>query len=366
MLKHIAILIFIIFGTVLFKMNKKESIIMKQTHFPKLSDRLLPQEFGLLKILSYDIGNTALRNNYQTWLKNQGDLKRADFLENYSAFIQNMRFEEAPDTTQMDQEWLNLIGVPLLYGLAEDSAGQFKDIVCDLARPALNITKIESNDNEILIGSTKFGGLPDLPSNFIWPKGKDCKEYYSSPTDNIEEYAGFVGQINLSDFKKTVVEDRIRTEGLISIFCYQVYKSDNVDIVGIKLYYFDETTQLTRTKPRVDLKLGNEIIEDVVKVRFTENLHLPDQSNPLGDKLPKDSEDYDSFSEYYHQENSDLFLGYYEMTEAYEDPTPDSSFQNLLSIVNQVNHELTIQIPIEDLKKGIVDNAILSWVCFDN
>lgn len=367
MFKLIFILIFMLLGAPVFALNTKGVFSSKkQKSFPKLYDRLLPNEFAYLKRVSNEIGNSSIIDEYQKWLRNKGDVKRSKFLTHYSAFLNSMDIKNAPDTSQLDREWLNLIGAPLLMALAEDGAGQYKDVVCDVAKPALHLNRVASKDNEIPLGSTKLGGLPDLPLNFRWPMGKDCKAYYSLSTENIEEYAGFVGQINLKDFKNTSIENRVKTTGVISIFCYQIYDSDNVDIVGIKLFFFDENVELKRTEPQVDLKVGNKIIEEVYTVQFTENIHIPDHTNPLGSKLPKKSEEYDYFSEYYHQENSDFFLGYYEMTEAYEDPTPNSSYQNFITVTNQVGHELTIQIPAEDLLNGIVDKAILSWVSFDN
>lgn len=331
------------------------TFLKKRDYTPKekLADRLLPQEFEMLREVSYDIGNADVLRKYQKWLKDHGDNKRASFIGKYAKFTETMKAADAPAAKKFDQEWLNLLGVPLLYGLSSDRLGQYKEVINQVALPALQIEWLESSDSAIPVGGTKLGGTPDLPADFVWPKGKDCYGLYNRSLP-IEEYAGFVCQINLADFKNRSIEPRIKTEGLLSIFCYHNFEND--ELIGIKLYHFPDPSVLTRTTPTIEFDSGNRLIEAVQTIRFTENIHLPELSSPFAGPYPKDNIKFENYLD--KQRNSFFFCGYFEERRT-SDNTPDTTMQNLFTFRNYLEIDITIQLPAKDLIQGVFDNAFV-------
>lgn len=63
----------------------------------------------------------------------------------------------------------------------------------DIVQVATHIHTIRRpDDHEFSIGSSRMGGVPDLPAEFEWP------EWYDGPV-------AFVGQLNLADFNSTIL-----------------------------------------------------------------------------------------------------------------------------------------------------------------
>lgn len=81
---------------------------------------------------------------------------------------------------------------------------EFEDEFFSLAKETIIFKKFEP-DNYLELGNTRFGGYPDLPEDFLWPKNKDGK------------YFDFISQINLKDL---------------------IHFGTNLPKVGI-LYFFD-------------------------------------------------------------------------------------------------------------------------------
>jgi len=77
--------------------------------------------------------------------------------------------------------------------------------IAQLARPCIRFRTTSGDDNEILVGASKFGGLPDVPKDFLWP------EWNNQPLS-------FLGQINLAAIAKNPVASPLPSSGLISFF----------------------------------------------------------------------------------------------------------------------------------------------------
>lgn len=64
----------------------------------------------------------------------------------------------------------------------------YADQVVDLVRPSIRLRTTQTPDDEIPIGTTKFGGLPDLPPGVSWPK-----------EDGVGDHLPFLAQFKLPD-----------------------------------------------------------------------------------------------------------------------------------------------------------------------
>ncbi len=78
--------------------------------------------------------------------------------------------------------------------------------------PALAITTVAANDEELPPGSSKFGGLPDLPEGEDWPLTE-----YRIPF-------AFLAQFNLAKVHRLLpTDDTLPTSGLLSFFYFNDY-----------------------------------------------------------------------------------------------------------------------------------------------
>jgi hypothetical protein len=92
--------------------------------------------------------------------------------------------------------------------VSEAGLGAVADKILELVRPCYRIGRVLTRDEGIPIGSSKFGGSPDVSAGFTWP--------YVSGAGKAEPME-FVGQIRLSDLPEPVPESLPR-DGMLSFF----------------------------------------------------------------------------------------------------------------------------------------------------
>ena len=97
-----------------------------------------------------------------------------------------------------------------------------------LLRPAIVLTATRADDAQIPVGTSKFGGAPDVPGDFVWPMWND-------------KPLGFLAQINLEEVAPFDVDGLLPKSGLLSFFlgkldydwCY-----GPEDVGGWRVFYF--------------------------------------------------------------------------------------------------------------------------------
>jgi uncharacterized protein YwqG len=77
--------------------------------------------------------------------------------------------------------------------------------VAQLARPCIRLSTTSSHDPDIPVGASKFGGLPDLPADFLWPAWN-------------QQPLAFLGQVNLGEIAANPIAAPLPSEGLLSFF----------------------------------------------------------------------------------------------------------------------------------------------------
>ena len=115
-----------------------------------------------------------------------------------------------------------------------------------LKQQVLNIVKNEIIIKEKKIKNTKpnssrIGGKPYLPKDFIWPT-------YTSYEDKITRHLSFLCQINLEEIKDYDVDYILPTTGLLYFFydCDSLcFGFDPRDKGSAKIYYYDNTNDFT-------------------------------------------------------------------------------------------------------------------------
>jgi len=122
-----------------------------------------------------------------------------------------------------------------------------------LIRPAISLQAHRTDDEQIPIGYSKIGGLPDFPPGVKWPF--------------MDEFpSAFVAQINLAQISPEVNQDRLPEHGLLSFFSVNAWQLEDGDIpadlpweraTSQVLYFTDEASTLKRhPKPNeVDMRV---------------------------------------------------------------------------------------------------------------
>ncbi len=113
-----------------------------------------------------------------------------------------------------------------------------KDALLKIAASSIGITKEKADEMDIQIGSSKFGGMPDLPTNLSFPKYENG-------------YLSFLAQINLSESKLYNKQNQLPETGILYFFydiVNQPWGMDKEDKESFQVYYFDgDTRELSRT-----------------------------------------------------------------------------------------------------------------------
>ncbi|MEC4005251.1 YwqG family protein [Flavobacterium sp. SUN052] len=139
------------------------------------------------------------------------------------------------------------------------------NIVIELLKPCISIkTKIPFE--KISIGKSKFGGLPDLPTETIWP--------------NLNGFPfAFIAQINLEEIKFDT-ENKLPKKGILYFFFstnqtdYQYESFEKIH----KVLYFDNKTNNLKTSEYP--KKYNELAKfKECSVEFYEHYSLPSYQN---------------------------------------------------------------------------------------
>jgi uncharacterized protein YwqG len=196
----------------------------------------------------------------------------------------------------------------LIAKLQEAKLGRIAAGVADLGKPSFRLRTARAADEEIPVGASKLGGLPDLPAGCAWPS-------------NSEKELAFIAQINLAHLPDPGPGPR---EGLLSFF-YDADQSawgfDPKQRSHWEVLFFDSAESLQRIEQPASLVRPKGFMErlkalkgETVKrsyynplaVSFAPFLSIPDtSSNALQeilvaeDEAEQDEEAYGDFRSSY-------------------------------------------------------------------
>jgi uncharacterized protein (TIGR02996 family) len=303
---------------------------------------------------------------YADWLEEHAEplaVERAQFLRAYVRAASTLVAADFPPADKLPQEWLDMIGYPILKGLAQARRGEIKTPILGAARPALRweAAAVEDEQADIPVGASKLGGYPDLPRGYRWPTGGECHAIYIDDTGGTHRLAGFLAQINLAEVAQTQAAKDLPKSGLLSFFSFQDMENDNPDAVGAKAIYFPEATNLVRTEPG-ELTDGNETMP-AQRLSFFETLDLPTFDGAWSEDLPE-AQRRNELLEAIWSRNFDNFMGYMRCTTA-DDPTPSKESRRLIALRNSSGCRLDLHIDRAALAARDFDKLALVWVEFD-
>lgn len=169
----------------------------------------------------------------------------------------------------------------LLSKLSKDGLRPIATELSNLSKECVRMRSAPCANESMPVGTSKLGGLPDLPPGLAWPKWKTG-------------YLTFVAQVNLAELPAI---DLLPNVGMLSFF-YDSEQSawgfDPNHKDGFRLWYFPEVSQLIRTVEPEASRFP------CARVSFEPFLSLPDPSAKSVSALLKEienDEQYDDFVE---------------------------------------------------------------------
>lgn len=147
-----------------------------------------------------------------------------------------------------------------------------KEILMKMVKNEIRIS-YEKTDEPLAVCSSKIGGKPAVPHDFVWPR------YSGKSYDNItkERPLAFLAQINLEETGRFDTEKLLPETGILSFF-YEVMSMpwgfSPEDNGSAKVYYFPRKEEL------IPMDIPDDIDEEVVmpefSVTFKKQISLPE------------------------------------------------------------------------------------------
>lgn len=142
-----------------------------------------------------------------------------------------------------------------------------------LVWPAVGITAKAADPRQIAIGQSRFGGLPDVPANFVWPRWHDRS-------------LAFLAQINLADIAAFDSSLNLPKSGWLLFFYdpeQEAWGFDPADKGCSLVAYFPEGTALSRRALPDDM--SDEGRFNVAALSFAQKQTMPDPASIWVDAL---------------------------------------------------------------------------------
>jgi uncharacterized protein (TIGR02996 family) len=313
-----------------------------------------PGEAEMLVAVLANLTDDLPKLVYADWLEERGD-PRGVFLRAFTTAARSG--EMLPVADGLSKSWFDLTGCRAVAAARELELPISPDELLKHALPALTFRSEPADDADLLIGQSKFGGEPDVPPGFYWPR------YEGRPH-------GFLAQFNLMRLSKSAARRGLPREGLLSVF--YSYSSDVftlADTGGWRVFHFSDLDHLERRPSPDDL----EQHDNYRPCRLTFEEHLS-----IADFHPFESDAHaEAFSQRIRGPLQHQLLGHarwMQGTPAFaEEPDKDGRPVNrhLLSLDSDDNPGWTwgdvgmlyFFTPADDLSAGRIDRTLFEFQC---
>jgi uncharacterized protein YwqG len=118
----------------------------------------------------------------------------------------------------------------------------------DIARPSIRLLTTPVDESTVALGTSKIGGVPDLPSGVPWP------ECHGLPQS-------FIAQIRLADIGQYDVENVLPHAGMLWFFYdaqQQTFGENPTDKGCWRVFFREDLTGLQRTTPSAQLPTASQ------------------------------------------------------------------------------------------------------------
>ncbi len=146
--------------------------------------------------------------------------------------------------------------------ITKHGLGAHRDSIATNAARCIRISAQRKRDKDLSVGSSKFGGFPDLPEGFEWPH---CQPYPMT----------HVAQLNCDEITKTLPNEFLPKTGMLYFFVqtdetgYLEFPSEGEKNWSV---IHSDSDSLVRTEPPED----SEFHYDARFLRMREGMSLPD------------------------------------------------------------------------------------------
>ena len=159
-----------------------------------------------------------------------------------------------------------------------------------VVKDAIHIELRTAQEEEIPLGASRMGGLPDLPDGIAWFRHKKTKLPLS-----------FICQINFAETTAYDQGHKLPDHGILYFF-YDTsmdmpWGFDPNDGNGKALYYYEgDLSNLKRVDAPEDLEECGSVFAPSI-MRFEHGIDFPDLESSAGEKLPLKEDDADKYYE---------------------------------------------------------------------
>lgn len=176
----------------------------------------------------------------------------------------------------------------ILKQLAEEGMENLVTDVESLMRNSINIKLTAYENDSFPVGSSKIGGLPDLPSKTKWPK------------EESGELLSFMAQLNLSELSKYDTDKELPNSGMLYFFYSTANQPWGYDPLSKScwkvIYYKGEYNELKRKE--LSEKDSPNTILSPSKMEFRSEVTLPSFDSIYMDKLNLDKRTQKKLSDF--------------------------------------------------------------------
>lgn len=162
------------------------------------------------------------------------------------------------------------------------------------------------NEENYKLGATRFGGKPDVPSDFIWPtfKGEDIENVVK------DRPLTFLAQFNCEEISKYDYEHLLPEHGLLSFFYEtdtQCWGFDPQDKGCARVYWFEDISSLVAGE--FPMEMEEDFKFPMLKINISAKPSYPSWGD-FSEIFPEEEDNYDTFDKLKDEltkENSDSF-----------------------------------------------------------
>ncbi|OUC03782.1 cytoplasmic protein [Bacillus thuringiensis serovar medellin] len=152
------------------------------------------------------------------------------------------------------------------------------------------IKVVPKQQETVAIGSSKMGGVPDLPALFEYPKHKG---------NSLQ----FIAQFNLSDLQNVGMDYNLPKTGMLYFFCIENYFEENVNLTEAgRVIYYDVPVEQLRRENEIQAKYNQCAITFELTYKLPE-LFIEDEADSdrflqlLEELIPDNYDNHQMFGE---------------------------------------------------------------------
>lgn len=155
-------------------------------------------------------------------------------------------------------------------GCKERGLDELFEFLEPFAKNAIKIETRSKNDDDIAVGASKFGGLPDLPDGLSWPSNENGA-------------LSFVAQINFAEASKFDIDSLLPKSGMLYLFYdrnLRVWGYDPADKNGFAVIFSDVIDE-SLSRRRAESLEGENSTFNARLLSFENEINLPNLQSSI-------------------------------------------------------------------------------------